>query len=103
MRNQNEKLSNEDYVGTVLWFREDLGFGFIECDYFKKPDGNSHDIFAHFSRISTDEKFKTLAKSQIVQFQVAITTKGLMAVNIRELKIPLLKATVVENVNENQT
>ena len=97
MGKRDDKISNEDYVGTVLWFRED--FGFIECDYFKKPDGASHDIFAHFSRISTDEKFKTLAKSQIVQFQVVITTKGLMAVNIRELKIPLLKATVVENAS----
>lgn len=101
MSKKDEKPSNENYIGTVAWFREDLGYGFIECEYFKKGNGEAQDIFAHFSRIATDEKFKTLAKSQIVQFQVVVTTKGLMAVNIREQKIPLLKATVVEHASNS--
>ncbi len=78
---KKERNSNQDYIGTVQWFRDNLGYGFIESGDFPKP------IFAHYSRIMTDENFKTLSKGQFVTFQVVETAKGLMAANIRENKI----------------
>ena len=79
MEKKAEKQS--DYNGVVLWFADHLGFGFISC-----PDFTSN-IFAHYTRIMTNEKFKTLSKGQHVTFEVSMTDKGPMAVNIREDKI----------------
>jgi CspA family cold shock protein len=79
MKSKGQK--NQDYIGTVQWFRDNLGYGFIESKDFPKP------IFAHYSRIMTDENFKTLSKGQFVTFQVVETEKGLMATNIRENKV----------------
>jgi len=98
MKYKNEIFDpNVDYVGTILWFRDDRGFGFIECDAFRNEEGEAKGIFAHYSRIMTDENWKTLAKGQLVKFQVVMTTKGLMAVNIREQKVPHLKATIIND------
>ncbi len=60
--------------GTVKWFNEAKGFGFIE-----QADGP--DVFAHFSAIS-GAGFKTLAEGQAVEFTVAEGPKGLQAENI---------------------
>jgi len=79
----------DEFTGTVAWFRDNYGYGFIESPEFTKP------IFAHYSRIMTDESFKTLSKGQIVVFQVVETIKGMMAVNIRESRIIKPKVTVV--------
>jgi len=94
---KDDKHLKVDYTGTCLWFRDDLGYGFLECEQFKKENGDTRGVFVHYSRIMTDESFKTLAKGQVVQFQVAVTVKGLMAINVRELKVPHLIATVVNN------
>jgi CspA family cold shock protein len=64
-------------TGTVKWFNQDKGFGFIA------PDDGSKDLFAHFSQIK-GEGFKTLTENQRVQFETMQGQKGLQAANIRE-------------------
>ncbi|KEA62093.1 Cold shock protein CspE [Marinobacterium lacunae] len=61
-------------TGTVKWFNETKGFGFIEQE-------NGPDVFAHFSAIS-GSGFKTLAEGQRVQFTVTQGQKGPQAENI---------------------
>ena len=61
-------------TGTVKWFNESKGFGFIE-----QPSGP--DVFAHHSAIS-GSGFKTLAEGQSVQFTVSQGQKGPQADNI---------------------
>lgn len=61
-------------TGTVKWFNDAKGFGFIEQE-------NGPDVFAHFSAIS-GEGFKSLAEGQKVQFSVTQGKKGLQAENI---------------------
>jgi CspA family cold shock protein len=60
--------------GTVKWFNDAKGFGFIQQD-------NGPDVFAHFSAISGDG-FKSLAEGQRVQFDVIEGQKGPQAANI---------------------
>jgi CspA family cold shock protein len=60
--------------GTVKWFNESKGFGFITQD-----DGS--DVFAHFSAIEGDG-FKTLAEGEDVSFEVVEGDKGPKATNI---------------------
>jgi cold shock protein len=65
-------------TGTVKWFDEGKGFGFIT------PDAGGADLFAHFSEIS-GEGFKTLTESQKVSFETKRGPKGLQAANIKPL------------------
>ena len=60
--------------GTVKWFNDTKGFGFIEQD-----DGP--DVFVHFSSI-TMEGFKSLAEGERVQFDVVEGQKGPQAANV---------------------
>ncbi|ETX11377.1 RNA chaperone/anti-terminator [Marinomonas ushuaiensis DSM 15871] len=60
--------------GTVKWFNETKGFGFIEQE-------SGPDVFAHFSAIVSDG-FKTLAEGQQVEFVVTAGQKGPQAENI---------------------
>lgn len=64
-------------TGTVKWFNDAKGFGFIA------PDDGSKDLFAHFREIQ-GENFKTLAENQRVQFEVTQGAKGPQASNIRD-------------------
>ena len=64
-------------TGTVKWFNEAKGFGFIEQE-------NGPDVFAHFRNISGDG-FKTLAEGQKVEFVVTDGQKGPQAENIKAL------------------
>ena len=61
-------------TGTVKWFNEAKGFGFIE-------QASGPDVFAHFSAIKGDG-FKTLAEGQKVEFVVTDGQKGPQAENI---------------------
>ncbi len=61
-------------TGTVKWFNESKGFGFIEQE-------SGPDVFAHFSAIS-GSGFKTLAEGQRVEFSVSQGQKGPQAENI---------------------
>ena len=63
-------------TGTVKWFNDAKGFGFIE------PDGGGSDVFAHFSAISM-EGFKTLKQGSRVSFEVTQGPKGQLAQNIQ--------------------
>jgi CspA family cold shock protein len=64
-------------TGSVKWFNESKGFGFIEQQ-------SGPDVFAHFSAI-VGSGFKTLAEGQAVEFQVAQGPKGPQAENITPL------------------
>jgi CspA family cold shock protein len=61
-------------TGTVKWFNESKGFGFIEQE-------SGDDIFVHFSAIQGDG-FKTLNDGQSVEFDVTQDEKGAKAVNV---------------------
>jgi CspA family cold shock protein len=63
-------------VGTVKWFNEAKGFGFIT------PEDGGKDLFAHFSQIQA-KGFKTLTENQRVEFEVTQGQKGPQASNIR--------------------
>ncbi len=68
----SEKLS-----GTVKWFNESKGFGFIQRE-------NGPDLFVHFSNIQGDG-FKTLAEGQKVKFTITQGQKGPQAENIEKV------------------
>ena len=63
-------------TGTVKWFNDAKGFGFIS------PDEGGDDLFAHFSAIQ-GSAFKTLAEGQRVNFDVTTGPKGKQASNIK--------------------
>lgn len=62
-------------TGTVKWFNESKGFGFIA------PEGGGEDVFVHYSVISGDG-FKTLAEGQAVIFETESGPKGLQAKDV---------------------
>jgi CspA family cold shock protein len=63
-------------TGTVKWFNDAKGFGFIT------PSDGGKDLFAHFSAIQ-EQGFKTLKEGQRVSFDVTTGPKGQQASNIR--------------------
>jgi CspA family cold shock protein len=65
--------------GTVKWFNDAKGFGFIE------PEGGGADVFAHFSAIQMDG-FRTLKQGSQVTFDLVQGPKGDLAQNIRPLE-----------------
>ena len=64
----------ERETGTVKWFNDAKGFGFIERE-------NGGDVFVHYSAI-TAEGFRSLAEGQAVQFEVVQGEKGPAAENV---------------------
>jgi CspA family cold shock protein len=66
------------FFGTVKWFNDAKGFGFIE------PEGGGSDVFAHFSAIQMDG-FRTLKQGSRVAFELTKGPKGDLAQNIRSV------------------
>ncbi len=64
--------------GTVKWFNDAKGFGFIE------PEGGGPDVFAHFSAVRMDG-FRTLRQGSRVIYEVVQGPKGDLAQNIQPL------------------
>ena len=62
-------------TGTVKWFNESKGFGFIA------PSEGGDDVFVHYSAIQGDG-FRTLAEGQSVNFEVESGPKGLQATQV---------------------
>lgn len=62
--------------GTVKWFNNEKGYGFIES-------GNLEDIFVHYSAIQK-EGYKTLKENEVVEFKLIETEKGLQALEVKE-------------------
>ncbi len=60
--------------GTVKWFNNQKGFGFI-------TDENGKDVFVHFTGLNM-EGFKTLEENQTVEFEVVDGEKGPQAINV---------------------
>ena len=60
--------------GTVKWFSNEKGYGFIERE-------GGDDVFVHFSAIAM-EGFKTLTEGQLVEFEIKSGDKGLHAANV---------------------
>ncbi|MBN1953894.1 MAG: cold-shock protein [Anaerolineae bacterium] len=67
----------ERETGTVKWFNNSKGYGFIARD-------NGGDVFVHFSSIDSDG-FRALDENQQVEFAVEQGSKGLQAVHVRPL------------------
>jgi cold shock protein len=65
-------------TGTVKWFNQNKGYGFIT------PDDGGKDIFVHFSAI-TGAGFRTLAEGAKVSFETEQTPKGLTAKEVKPL------------------
>jgi CspA family cold shock protein len=65
-------------TGTVKWFNDAKGFGFIT------QDGGGEDVFCHHTAIQA-EGFRTLAEGQKVEFEVKKGPKGLQAANVRPI------------------
>ena len=63
-------------TGTVKWFNNAKGFGFI------LPDGGGEDLFAHYSSIEMDG-YKTLKAGQMVTFEMVQGQKGMHATHIK--------------------
>jgi CspA family cold shock protein len=72
----------ERETGTVKWFNNGKGYGFIS------RDDDLGDVFVHYSAVEGDG-FRSLSEGQRVEFAVEQATKGLQAVNVRTISSAL--------------
>jgi len=75
---QSEGEAQHMATGTVKWFNDAKGFGFIV------QDGGGEDVFCHHTAIQA-EGFRTLAEGQKVEFDITKGPKGLQAANVRPI------------------
>ncbi len=71
---EKEDVTFMSFEGTIKWFNEKKGYGFIKRE-------NGPDVFVHYSAIASDG-FRTLAEGERVQFDLEEGDKGLKAVNV---------------------
>ena len=79
-------------LGTVKWFNDAKGFGFIE------PEGGGADVFAHFSAVQM-EGFRTLKQGGRVSYELVQGPKGSLAQNICPMNTPEQAAEPVAAVS----
>lgn len=80
-------------MGTVKWFNDAKGFGFIE------PKEGGEDVFAHFSAIQM-EGFRTLKQGGTVSFELVQGPKGQLAQNIQPVEAALEPPTDVVSATD---
>ena len=66
---------SEIKTGTVIWFNDSKGFGFIS------PEDGGKDLFVHMSNIIM-EGFKTLKDGQVVDYEAGTSERGPIAINV---------------------
>ena len=71
---------SDKQTGTVKWFNDAKGFGFIT------PSAGGEDLFAHFKEIQGGASFKSLAEGERVEFDIVQGAKGPAAENVVKLK-----------------
>jgi len=71
-------VEERDQQGTVKWFSDAKGYGFISRD-------EGEDVFVHYSAIEGSDGFRTLREGQRVEFDVEQGPKGLQAVHVKPL------------------
>ncbi len=69
---------SERITGTVKWFNDQKGFGFLA-----QPNGD--DVFVHYSAIQTEGGFRSLAEGEQVEFSIEQGPRGLAAANVRKI------------------
>ena len=69
---------SKDLMGTVKWFDEKKGFGFLRTETIES------DVFVHYKHILVDG-YRTLLKNELVIFEPATTSKGIMATKVRKI------------------
>ena len=74
----SESRQQKMVTGTVKWFNDAKGFGFLT------QDGGGEDVFCHHTAIQADG-FRTLSEGQKVEFEVNRGPKGLQAANVRAI------------------
>jgi CspA family cold shock protein len=77
---QGKSQMSEKQTGTVKWFNDAKGFGFIT------PANGGEDLFAHFKEIQGGEGFKSLAEGQKVEFIPTRGPKGMQATRITPIQ-----------------
>ena len=80
-------------TGTVKWFNDQKGFGFI------RQEGVAEDIFVHHTAVKM-EGFRTLAPGEVVEFEINRDEKGMKAVNVTKTGQVL---EVTENAGQMQS
>jgi CspA family cold shock protein len=82
-------------IGTVKWFNDAKGFGFIE------PEGGGDDVFAHFSAIQM-EGFRTLKQGSRVSYDLVQGPKGQLAQNIQSVAAGAVEQRATDAVESDR-
>jgi CspA family cold shock protein len=90
-----DKKASGKVTGTVKWFNNAKGYGFIVAD------GGEEDMFAHYSAITMDG-YKTLKAGQSVSFDAKVVENGIHAINIAALDNSEAKEVDTELMTETE-